>query len=90
MTDMAISLVQASDGSLTGTYTAIGTAGLQFCSDTGPCTISGTITGSNTVLQIFVAMSDAGNFTGQAIGNSTMRGAMNRIGATDTVEFKRP
>ena len=90
MTNIAVNLAQASDGSLTGTYTAIGTAGLQFCPASGPCTISGTISGSNTVLQVFFVMSDAGDFTGQAIGTTTLRGSMIRITASSAVQFTRP
>lgn len=90
MTNISISLTQSSTGALTGTYTAIGTPNLQFCPATGPCAISGTIDGSNTVLQIFFYMKDAGTFTGQAIGAATLRGAMSRISATSAVEFTRP
>ena len=90
MTNMAVNLAQASDGSFTGTYTAIGTAGLQFCPATGICTISGTISGSNTVLQVFFVMSDAGDSTGQAIGGTTLRGSMIRISASSAVQFTRP
>jgi hypothetical protein len=90
MTNISINLAQAPDGSLTGTYTAIGTNGLQLCPATGPCAISGTISGLNTVLQVFFYMQDAGTFTGQVIGPGTMKGAMSRISATDAVQFTRP
>ena len=90
MTNMSITLTQAADGSLTGTYTAIGTAPLQFCPATPPCNISGTVTGVNTVLQVFFYMTDAGTFTGQVIDPKTLKGAMQRISATDAVQFTRP
>jgi len=90
MTNMSVNLAQAADGSITGTYTAIGTPGLQFCPATGTCAISGTIAGSNSVLQVFFSMSDAGNFTGQAVGSATLRGAMSRIGSTGAVQFTHP
>jgi len=90
MTNMSITLTQAADGSLTGTYTAIGTAPLQFCPATPPCAITSTVSGINTVLQVFFYMKDAGTFTGQVTGPGVMKGAMQRISATDAVTFTRP
>jgi hypothetical protein len=90
MTNMSVTLTQAADGSLTGTYTAIGTVPLQFCPANPPCAITGTVTGVNTVLQVFFYMTDAGTFTGQVIAPGTMKGAMSRITATDPVQFTRP
>jgi hypothetical protein len=90
MTDIAITLTQATDGSLTGTYTAIGTNGLQFCPPAPPCRISGTIAGTNNVLQIFFYMKDAGTFTGQISAPGTMGGAMSRVGSIEPVTFTRP
>jgi hypothetical protein len=90
MTNMSITFSQAADGSLTGTYTAIGTNPLQFCPATPPCTISSTVSGENSVLQVFFYMKDAGTFTGQVTGPGTMKGAMARISATEAVEFTRP
>ena len=90
MTNMSITLAQAADGSLTGTYAATGTASLQVCPATPPCTISSTVSGINTVLQVFFYMKDAGTFTGQVTAPGTMKGAMSRISAVDPVQFTRP
>ena len=89
MTNMSVTLTQAADGSLTGTYTAIGTDPLQFCPATGPCTISSTVSGLNTVLQVFFYMKDAGTFTGQVTAPGKISGAMSRISATEAVQFTR-
>jgi hypothetical protein len=89
MTNMSVTLTQAPDGSLTGTYTAIGTDPLQFCPATPPCAISSTVSGINTVLQVFFYMKDAGTFTGQVIAPGIIKGAMSRINATDAVQFTR-
>jgi hypothetical protein len=89
MTNITVNLAQASDGSLTGTYTAIGTDPLQFCPATPPCAISDIITGTNTVLQVFFYMKDAGTFTGQILSDGTVKGAMTRISASDAVQFTR-
>jgi hypothetical protein len=86
---MSITLTQAADGSLTGTYTATGTDPLQFCPTTGPCAISSTVSGLNSVLQVFFYMKDAGTFTGQVTAPGTIRGAMSRMSATDAVQFNR-
>ncbi len=89
MTDMSVTLSQTADGSLTGTYTATGTVPLQFCPATGPCRISSTVEGVNTVLQVTFYMKDAGTFTGQVITPGTISGAMSRISATQAVQFTR-
>jgi hypothetical protein len=89
MTNMSITLTQAPDGSLTGTYTAIGTVPLQFCPATGPCAITSTVSGLNSVLQVFFYMKDAGTFTGQVTGPGKISGAMSRISATEAVQFTR-
>ena len=89
LTDITVVLTQASNGVVTGTYTATGTPELQFCPATGPCLISGELNGSNTVLQVFFYMTDAGTFGGQLEGSSSLRGAMTRITATSPVEFVR-
>jgi len=89
MTNMSVTLAQATDGSLTGTYTAVGTSSLQFCPATPPCAISGVVSGSNTVFQVFFYMKDAGTFTGQVTGPGTMKGAMSRMSTTEPVQFTR-
>ena len=86
---MTVTLTQAPDGSLTGIYTANGTAPLQFCGPP-PCAISSTVSGVNTVLQVFFYMQDAGTFTGQVIAPGTLKGAMQRINTTEPVQFTRP
>ena len=87
LTNITVVLQQAADGTLTGTYEATGTTGLQFCPATGPCTVSGKLTGSNSVLQVFFYLTDAGSFGGQLESASLMRGAMSRINRTDPITF---
>lgn len=89
MTNMSVTLTQAADGTITGTYTANGTTPLQFCGPP-PCAISSTVSGINTVLQVFFYMQDAGTFTGQVTGPGVMKGAMSRISTTEAVQFTRP
>ncbi len=90
LTNVFITITQASDGSLSGVFTADGTQNLQFCPPAPPCTIGGTVTGSNTVLQVFFELKDAGTFTGQVIDVHTLKGAMSRASALDPVQFARP
>jgi len=87
LTDVTIQVSQTSDGAISGTYTANGTQGLQFCPGTPPCSIAGTVVGSNTVFQVFFEMEDAGKFTGQLIDGSVLRGAVERGGRVDPIEF---
>jgi hypothetical protein len=89
MTSISVTLTQTSDGRLTGTYAVIGTPGLQFCPATGPCAISGTVQGTNTVLEVFFYLTDSGTFTGQLLSDGTLKGAMARTSATDPVQFTR-
>ena len=78
MSNITMVLVQASDGHVTGTFTATGTQGQQVCPTTGPCTLSSTINGVNTVLQVNLELKDAGTFTGQVITPMELRGTMTR------------
>jgi hypothetical protein len=89
MTNVTLHLQQSSDGTIAGTYSATGTDGLQFCPSAGPCAVTGTISGGNTVFQVFFELKDAGQFTGQLIDGNTLKGAMNRIGATNPIQFSR-
>ena len=87
LTNITVVLNQTSDGVIRGTYTATGTPELQFCPATGPCSISGDLNGSNTVLQVFFYMTDAGTFGGQLEHGTSLRGAMSRVNTTSPVEF---
>jgi hypothetical protein len=89
LTNVTMTLIQNSDGTISGTYTATGTPNLQFCPATGPCAISGTISGVNSVFQVFFELRDAGQFTGQLIDGSTLKGAMNRIDSTEPIQFAK-
>jgi hypothetical protein len=90
MTSIYVTITQASDGSITGVFTADGTTGLQFCPPTPKCTIGGPVSGSNTVLQVFLDLNNGGLFTGQVIDVHTMKGAMSRGSALDPVVLTRP
>lgn len=89
LTDVTVNFVQIANGDLTGTYTATGTPGFQLCPASGPCNISGTLEGSNTVLQVFFELQDAGSFTGQVVSGNNLRGAMSRIAQIEPMEFVR-
>jgi hypothetical protein len=78
MTNITIVLAQAADGHVTGTFSATGTQGQQVCPTGGPCSLSSTINGVNTVLQVNLELKDAGTFTGQVITPTELRGAMAR------------
>ncbi len=88
MTNITMVLDQTSDGQVTGTFTATGTQGQQVCPTTGPCMISSTINGANTVLQVNLELKDAGTFTGQVITPTKLRGTMTR-NENSLVEFDR-
>jgi hypothetical protein len=89
LTSIYITVTQGTDGTITGVFTADGTPGQQPCPATGKCTIGGTANGSNTVLQVFIDLQNAGVFTGQVVDLSTMKGAMARGSQVQPVEFAR-
>jgi hypothetical protein len=88
MTNIRMVLAQTADGHVTGTFTATGTQGEQVCPTSGPCTLSSTINGINTVLQVNLELTDAGTFTGQVITPTELRGAISRT-ETSPVSFDR-
>lgn len=89
LSNVTVTLLQGPDGVISGTYTATGTPNVQFCPSTGPCAITGTLSGMNSTLQVFFELKDAGQFTGQLIDQSTLKGAMNRIGSTGAIQFTK-
>jgi hypothetical protein len=90
LTSVYITVTQGSDGTISGVFTADVTPNLQLCPPTGKCTIGGTARGSNTVLQVFFELQNAGVFTGQVIDRHTMKGAMARGSEVQPIEFTRP
>src|ERR1700716_35586 len=88
LSNITLVMTQTPDGHVSGTFTATGTSGPQVCPATGPCTLSSTIFGENTVLQVNLLLKDAGSFTGQVITPTHLRGTMT---STDNaiVEFDR-
>jgi hypothetical protein len=89
LTDVSIQLDQSKDGSITGTYIATGRAPTQFCPAAQSCQISGAIAGTNTVLEVYFELKDAGQFSGQLIDGVRLRGSMARINSIGTLEFTR-
>ena len=79
LTNITIVLKQASDGSVTGTFTATGSAPNQTCPAVPPCALSSTVRGANTVLQVNLQLKDAGTFTGQLMTPGSMHGTMTAI-----------
>ena len=88
MTNITMVMAQTGDGHLSGTFTATGTPGQQVCPATGPCALSSTINGVNTVLQVSLDLKDAASFTGQVINPTTLRGTMTS-GENTLVVFNR-
>ena len=88
LSNITMVLDQATDGEITGTFTAVGTPGKQVCPVSGPCNIASTVDGANTVLQVNLELRDSGTFTGQLIGADILRGTMTRVG-NSLIEFDR-
>jgi hypothetical protein len=76
LSDITMVLHQTSDAAVTGTFTAFGTLGQQVCPKLVRCTLSSTITGANTVLQVNLLLKDSGIFTGQLVTVDELRGTM--------------
>jgi hypothetical protein len=88
LSNITMVLEQTSDGDVTGTFTASGTPGKQVCPESGPCMISSTVDGANTVLQVNLELKNSGTFTGQLIGTDRLRGTMTRA-ENSLIEFDR-
>jgi hypothetical protein len=89
LTNVSIQLEQKSDGTISGTYKATGKKPTQFCPPKPPCSISDTITGTNTVLEVYFELQHAGQFAGQLIGADRLTGSMARLGFVEPIEFSR-
>jgi hypothetical protein len=88
-TNITVNLTQNPDGTISGTYTATSDPALQLCISTNPCNISNTITGANTVFQVFLDLNGAAQFTGQLLQGDKLKGAMSRVGLTQPIEFTK-
>ena len=88
MSNITMILKQQSDGSIAGTFTATGTSPDQHCPTTGPCALSSTVKGANTVLQVNLDLKDAGTFTGQVVTPTRMHGTMTSMESA-LVDFDR-
>lgn len=87
LTDIDLDLLQKPDGTVTGTYTATGTPGLQAC-NAEPCMLASSVEGINSVLQVNLELRDAGTFTGQLEAANEMRGTMTRT-LNELIRFTR-
>jgi hypothetical protein len=90
LTNMSVTVSQAADGTLSGTYRAIGTPSLQTCPPSPPCTISGKVSGANNAVQVLIYLNSAGNFTGQVTAPGTIKGAMQWGSTVQPVAFTGP
>ena len=88
-TNITIKLTQNPDGTISGTYTATSDPSLGLCPLTTGCQLIGTLTGANTVFQVFFLINGVGQFTGQLIGGTTLKGAMSRLDVTQPIEFTK-
>jgi hypothetical protein len=92
-TNITVNVTQNADGTISGTYTATAAPSLGLCGptavSTAACPVTGTLTGANTVFQVFLAINGVGQFTGQLIGGTTLKGAMSRLGVTQPIEFTK-
>jgi hypothetical protein len=87
-TNITVTLIQNPDGTISGTYSATSDPALQLCSP-NPCNISNTITGANTVFQVFLDLTGAAQFTGQLLQGDKLKGAMSRVDLTQPIEFTK-
>jgi hypothetical protein len=88
-TNITVNLTQNPDGTVSGTYTATADPSLGLCPLTTGCPRTGTLTGANTVFQVFFLINGLGQFTGQLIGGTTLKGAMSRLDVIQPIEFTK-
>ena len=89
VTDITLTLAQATDGSISGSYTATAAPQLGFCHTNAPCPIGNTITGANTVFQVFFDLLGGGRFTGQLTGAAELKGALTWSDVPDPIVFTK-
>jgi len=89
LSDFKITLVQESEGIVSGGWSAKGDGGAGGCPPSTPCDASGHLIGRNTVGQVALELLGAGRFEGALVEPDRMRGAF-VVGATfDTMTFIR-
>ena len=86
---IALDLVQAADGKVTGTWKGRAAPGSNSCPAAGPaCPVSNVVTGSHTVLELRLDILGAGKFTGQLVG-SALKGDLLRDEGDFRIQFSR-
>lgn len=85
VTDFRLELAQAADGEVTGSWSARGVLVNGVCPPTLGCTPNNTVSGSNTVFQVFLNLLGAGGFTGQVESDGRFRGDLDG----DRITFSR-
>jgi hypothetical protein len=79
LSNITMVLQQDAEGSITGTFTAIGTPSEQACPTTGVCSLASTVRGANTVLQVNLQLKGGGTFTGQLTTATRLHGTMTSL-----------
>ena len=80
VSNIALVITQNADGTIAGTWSA------KFFPPTAPCppefnaTPTGTVSGTNTVLDVHLVLLGVGDFRGQTIDRATLKGAFTSCG----------
>jgi hypothetical protein len=87
VSNIALTLTQKSDGSVSGTWSANFFPSTATCPPQLTATSTGRVNGANTVLDVHLALLGVGDFRGQALDRSTLKGSVASCGAYHAVQF---
>jgi hypothetical protein len=84
-----MTMIQESQGIVSGSWTARAEGGVGGCQPAVPCNASGNLIGLNTVSKADIQLLGAANFEGVLIAPTRLRGALILGNNYDTISFNR-
>jgi hypothetical protein len=84
-----MTIIQESQGIVSGTWTARGAGGAGGCKPSIPCDASGSLIGRNTVSKADIELLGAASFEGVLVAPAKLRGALLFGPSYDTITFNR-
>lgn len=89
LSELRLTIVQESNGIVSGGWTARGDGGQAGCALHVPCNASGNIIGQNLVSQVIIDLLNVGQFQGALVEPTRLRGILIIGQANDTITFSK-
>lgn len=87
LSDITVDITQHPDGTIGGSWSGAASPPDASCPPDLGAAPTGTVSGANTVLQVQLSLSGAGEFDGQATDNTTLQGSFESCGGSYPVKF---